>query len=102
MNHLEDDDTLLIVIDEMGIGTQPLRRYGYSTIGTPAIWHKKKLISKNLTCTASISLKGIEMLSFFYGGGTKNETFENYFEELVNLMKVKYPSKQLVFLLDNL
>jgi hypothetical protein len=44
----------------MGIGTTPLRRYGYSIIGTPAIG-KNKLLGENLTCTATISLNGPEM-----------------------------------------
>ena len=34
---MEDPDTILFVIDEMGIGTKPLRRYAYSHVGTPAI-----------------------------------------------------------------
>ena len=32
---------MLFALDEMGIGTKPLRRYGYSPIGCPAILHKK-------------------------------------------------------------
>lgn len=55
-----------------------------------------------MTCTATISTKGIEFLQFFYGGGTKNEAFEAYFSALVDHMKMKYPQKRLVFLLDNL
>jgi len=50
----------------MGIGTQPLRHYGYakgslhplnlsSIAGEPAILHKKQLLSKNLTSTVTIS-----------------------------------------------
>jgi len=62
----------------------------------------KQLLSKNLTCTAVISVNGIEFLQFTYGGGTKNETFFAYFQALVNSMLIKYPVKKLVFILDNL
>jgi len=34
---MEDPETIVFVIDEMGIGTKPLRRYAYSHVGTPAI-----------------------------------------------------------------
>ena len=44
----------------MGIGTVPLRKYGYSIIGTPAVG-KNALLGENLTCTAPISLNGPEM-----------------------------------------
>ena len=77
----------------MGIGTSPLRRYGYSLIGTPAVLERKQLLGKNLTCTVTISLNGMEMIQFIYGGGTKNETFEWYFATLVEKMKIKYPEK---------
>ncbi len=55
-----------------------------------------------MTCTCTISLNGVEFFQFIHGGGTKNETFEYYFGELVDKMKVKYPNKKLVFLMDNL
>jgi hypothetical protein len=29
----------MFIIDEMGIGTKPLRHYGYSYVGTPATTH---------------------------------------------------------------
>jgi len=51
----------MFVIDEMGIGSDPLRKYGYSLIGTPAIG-KKGLLYENLTCTCTISLNGPEMI----------------------------------------
>ena len=71
----------------MGIGTEPLRKYGYSIIGTPAIG-KKALLYENLTCTCTISLYGPEMIQFLYeGGGTKCKTFEWYFASLVEKMK---------------
>ena len=45
------------------IGTKPLRRYGYSHIGCPAILNRKKsILGENLTCTATISLAGTEFL----------------------------------------
>jgi hypothetical protein len=53
---------MLFVIDEMGIGTKPLRHYGYSKIGAPCVLERKAMTSKNLTCTATISRKGIEFL----------------------------------------
>jgi len=59
---MEDHDTILFVIDEMGIGTKPLRRYAYSHVGTPAVLQGKPLLGKNLTCTACISLFGVEFL----------------------------------------
>ena len=46
----------------MGIGTKPLRHYGYSHIGTPAIHNGKQTLGKNLTCSATISLHGVEMV----------------------------------------
>ena len=58
----------------MGVGTSPLRRYGYSKIGTPAII-KKKLLKYNLTCTATISINGVEMIQFFDKSQTKTKTF---------------------------
>ena len=60
------------------------------------------MLGKNLTCTCTISLNGVEFLNFMYGGGTKNETFERYFGELVDEMKFKYPNNKLVFIMDNL
>lgn len=42
------------------------------------------------------------MIQFFYGGGTRIETFEIYFDELLIKMKNKYPNKKLIFVLDNL
>jgi hypothetical protein len=76
---LKDKQTILFVIDEMGIGTKPLRHYGYSKIGAPCVLERKAMTDKNLTCTATISRKGIEFLQFFYKGGTWNETFKSYF-----------------------
>jgi len=40
-------------------------------------------VTKNITCCATISEKKVELLRFFYGGGTKNEVFEEYFLELI-------------------
>jgi hypothetical protein len=90
----------MVVIDEVGFG-KPLRKYGYSIIGEPLVYkHGKKL--SNITCTASISRNGIELLRFFYKHGTTNEYFEEYFDRLVKEMKSKYPGKHLLFVLDNL
>ena len=49
------------MIDEAGFGTKPLRRYAYAPIGVSAIVKTKKL-GHNLTCTATISLNGVELL----------------------------------------
>jgi len=84
---MEDSGTIVFVIDEMGIGTKPLRRYGYSHVGTPAILLRKALLGKNLTCTACISLFGVELLQFISEKGTTNESFANYFDALVDKMK---------------
>ena len=92
----------MFIIDEMGIGTNPLRHYGYSYVGTPATTHQKSHLSKNLTCIGTISLNGMEYLEFIYSGGTKNETFLKFFKELSKAMEEKYPDKKLVFVLDNL
>ena len=47
----------------MGIGTSPLRRYGYSHVGEPALnYGRKAILNNNLSLTATISLNGIEMM----------------------------------------
>ena len=66
------------------------------------MFYKKKSLSCNLTCTATISPYGVELIKFFSGGGTKNEYFAEYYEKLLISMREKYPNKKLVFLLDNL
>ena len=58
-------------------------------------------MGENLTCAATISLNGIELLRYISGGGTTNEVFRDYFGELLEQMKLKYPDKKLVFILDN-
>jgi transposase len=42
------------------------------------------------------------MIHFFYKGGQHNETFANYFSNLMKAMKEKYPEKKLVYIMDNL
>ena len=44
----------------------------------------------------------IEFLRFFSKGGTKNEYFAEYMEDLYTQMTLKYPHNLLVFLMDNL
>jgi len=78
-----------------------LRNYGYSIIGEPLVYKYGKRFN-NITCTACISQKEIEALRFFYKGGTTTEYFEDYFDELVKEMKLKYPEKHLLFIMDNL
>jgi hypothetical protein len=97
---MEEPDTLILVLDEVGFG-KPLRNYGYSIIGEPLVYKYGKRFS-NITCTACISLKGIETLRFFYKGGTTTEYFEDYFDQLTKEMKLKYPEKHLLIILDNL
>ena len=67
-----------------------------------AVIETGKKLACNLTCTATISTKQVELLRFFSKGGTKNEYFAHYFDYLYTEMTKKYPNKQLVFLLDNL
>jgi len=44
-------------MDEMGSGTKPLRLYGYSKRGMPAILERKKtLLSYNLTCSVTLGV----------------------------------------------
>jgi len=97
---LKDPTKIMIVIDEVGFG-KPLRNYGYSVIGEPLVYKFRKKLN-NITCTASISENGIELLRFFYEGGTTTEYFKQYFDKLLKEMKLKYPEKGLVFVLDNL
>lgn len=52
---LEDDNSILFVIDEVGFGTKRLRNYAYSIIGKPAVYETTKKLACNLTCTATIS-----------------------------------------------
>ena len=60
----------MFVIDEVGFGTKPLRRYGYSLVGTPVVLEKGNMLSHNLTCTATISTRCVEFLWFFTPKGT--------------------------------
>jgi len=70
MGYLTDSNTVLFSLDEMGIGSEPLRHYGYAKVCKPAILYRKKaMIAKNLTCTTTISKNGLEFIQFFYGGG---------------------------------
>ena len=72
---LNDDDSILFVLDEVGLGffnilintfiykgTKRLRRYAYSKIGEPAILKSSKLLKCNITCTATISPNCVEAL----------------------------------------
>jgi len=43
----------------------------------------------------------VELLRFFYGGGTKNEVFEEYFEELTATLIRNYPEKKILIVMDN-
>ncbi len=41
-------------------------------------------------------------MQFIKTGGQTNETYEDYFSQLVDNMKIRYPGKRLVFQHDNL
>ena len=62
--YLNNPNVILLVLDEMGIGTSPLRRYGYSHIGTPVVLRgsSKGLLFENLTSTVTISKYGTELV----------------------------------------
>ena len=92
----------MFVIDEVGFGTKPLIRYGYSLVGTPVVQEKVNMLNKNLTCTATISTRCVELLWFFTPKGTNVTMFEEYMNSLIDHLKLKYPDKKLVFVLDNL
>ena len=62
---IEDPDAMLFVIDEVGFGRKSLRHYAYSPIGEPAILERGKMLNYNLTCTATISTKQVELIKFF-------------------------------------
>ena len=51
---LKGDKNLILIEDEVGFGTSPLRKYAYSKVGQPASLYEKHL-SHNLTCMATIS-----------------------------------------------
>ena len=53
----------------------------------------EELLDKNLTCTATISPNRVEFIRFFIGGGTKNEYFAEYFDNLLKRMLERYPDK---------
>ena len=76
---MESEESIFIVIDEVGFGTKKYRNYAYSKIGSPATLLKKKKLKSNLTCTATISPYRVEFIKFMTKGGTTNESFEDYF-----------------------
>ena len=88
---------MITCVDEVGFGSrnENLRRYGnfilmilkliaYAPIGKPAILEVGKKLSHNMTFTVSLSPNGVEFIQAFTSGGTSNETFEIYYEKLVN------------------
>jgi len=52
---LKDKNSVLFVLDEVGVGTNNLRKYAYSKIGEPVVLKQTKMLAHNLTCTACIS-----------------------------------------------
>ena len=89
MEALQDNNTIMFIIDEVGFN-KPLKRYGYEIKGKPLVLKGYRRI-KNLTCTACLSTKGVEAIRFFDSGGTKNEYYYDYFNELLENLKLKYP-----------
>lgn len=112
LSYIQDVDTEIFVLDEagknliliinfIGFGTSPFCNYSYAPVGEKAIKHNPK-IAKNLTVCATISSHKVEMLRFFYGGGTTNEVFEEYFLQLVEQLTNSYKNKKLIIIMDNL
>ena len=58
---IENPNNLLVVIDEVGFGTSPLVNYAYSKVNTPVLF-ETEFLAHNLTCIASISKHGTEIL----------------------------------------
>ena len=77
-----------------------MKLYSYAPVGEKSVKHYSK-VAKNITCCATISDKKVELLRFFYGGGTKNEVFEEYFEELTATLLRNYPDKKILIVMDN-
>ncbi len=44
LEFMENKNAMIFSSDEMGIGTNPLRKYGYSHIGCPAIIQYKQML----------------------------------------------------------
>jgi hypothetical protein len=44
----------------------------------------------------------VELIRFFYGGGTTNEDFEEYITELLRTLCQVYKDKKIVVIMDNL
>ena len=65
-------------VNRIGFGTSPLSNYSYAPVGEKEMKNYPKL-AKNLTLCATIGSAKVEMIRYFYGGGTKKEIFEEYF-----------------------
>ncbi len=98
---MRDEDTIVIVIDEAGFGTGPLRHYGIAPVGEPAERSFPRLAS-NLTLNCAISKRGVEFIQYMSKYGSSTETFACYIHDLINALKTKYPSKKFLLMLDNL
>lgn len=85
----------------IGFGTSPFLNYSYAPVGEKALKNTPKL-AKNVTLCATISTHKVEILRFFFGGGTKMEVFEEYFTYLAKHLSNCYPNKKLVIVMDNL
>ena len=76
LESIQEKESIVFVIDEVGFGTKSLRNYAYSKIGEPVYFKIGKKLKYNLTCTTVISPYCVEAIKFFSAGGTKNEYFE--------------------------
>ena len=67
--------------------------------------HLHSLHKQEYNRDAEILQRRYDLLHFhhvnFFIGGTKKEQFQQYLEELVTAMQLKYPNHQLVFVMDN-
>jgi len=72
-------DNLFLFLIFIGFGTSPFSNYSYALVGEKAVKHYPRT-AKNITLCATISQYKVEMMRFFFGGGTKNEVFEQYME----------------------
>ena len=70
-------DNLFLFLIFLGFGTSPFSNYSYAPVGEKAVKHYPRT-TKNITLCATISKQKVEMLRFLFGGGTKNEVFEEY------------------------
>ena len=84
---MKNDSNIVVVIDECGFGTSPLKKYGYSKKGKPCWLYNVKKLRANTSLIAAISINRIEGIQFFFDGGNKPELFADYIQSLVEKLK---------------